>query len=81
MSSAYVVAEEIGIRHKSIQYDEVANSDFAKNDQLRCYHCRKELGMRLLHEASKLNANLIVDGTHLDDFGNNRPGIRVYEGM
>jgi uncharacterized protein len=77
LSSAYVVAEEIGIRHKLIQYDEVANSDFAKNDQLRCYHCRKELGMRLLHEASKWNANLIVDGTHLDDFGNNRPGIRA----
>jgi len=30
LSSAYVVAEEIGIQHKLIQYDEVANSDFAK---------------------------------------------------
>jgi uncharacterized protein len=79
LSSAYVVAEEIGIQHKLIQYDEVANSDFAKNDQLRCYHCRKELGMRLLQEASKLNANLIVDGTHFDDISNNRPGIRALE--
>ena len=81
LSSAHVVAEEIGIRHKLIQYDEVANSDFAKNDQLRCYHCRKELGMRLLQEASKLNANLIVDGTHFDDIGSNRPGIRDFGGM
>ncbi|HET7147869.1 MAG TPA: ATP-dependent sacrificial sulfur transferase LarE [Candidatus Nitrosopolaris sp.] len=79
LSSAFVVAKEIGIRHRLILYDEVANSDFAKNDQLRCYHCRKELGMRLLQEASKLDANLIVDGTHLDDIGTDRPGIRAME--
>ena len=79
LSSAFVVAEEIGIRHKLIQYDEVANPDFAKNDELRCYHCRKELGMRLLQEASKLDANLIVDGTHLDDLGSIRPGIKAME--
>lgn len=79
LSSAFVVAEEIGIRHKLIQYDEVANLDFAKNDELRCYHCRKELGMRLLEEATKLEANLIVDGTHLDDLGSSRPGIKALE--
>jgi uncharacterized protein len=79
LSSAFVVAEEIGIRHKLIQYDEVVNPDFSKNDELRCYHCRKELGMRLLQEASKLDANLIVDGTHLDDLGSIRPGIKALE--
>ncbi|MGC1929536.1 MAG: ATP-dependent sacrificial sulfur transferase LarE [Candidatus Nitrosopolaris sp.] len=79
LSSAVVVAREIGIRHKLIEYDEVANSDFAKNDELRCYHCRKELAMRLSQEASEMGANLIVDGTHLDDVRSDRPGIRAFE--
>lgn len=79
LSSAVVVAREIGIRHKLIKYDEVANSDFAKNDELRCYHCRKELAKRLSQEARNLHANLIVDGTHSDDLRNNRPGIRAFE--
>jgi len=79
LSSAFFVAEEIGIMFKLIQYDELANPDFAKNDGLRCYHCRKELGMRLLQEASKLGANLILDGTHLDDVGESRPGLKALE--
>jgi uncharacterized protein len=79
LSSAVVVAKEIGIRHKLIKYDEVANSDFAKNDELRCYHCRKELARRLSQEAGEMDANLIVDGTHLDDLRDNRPGTRAFE--
>ncbi|MFY9870747.1 MAG: ATP-dependent sacrificial sulfur transferase LarE [Candidatus Nitrosopolaris sp.] len=79
LSTAVVVAREIGIRHKLIKYDEVANSEFAKNDELRCYHCRKELASRLSQEACQMDANLIVDGTHLDDLRDNRPGIRAFE--
>jgi len=79
LSSAVAVAREIGIRHKLIKYDEVANSDFAKNDDLRCYHCRKELAKRLSQEARDMDVKLIVDGTHLDDLPTNRPGIRAFE--
>ena len=76
-SSAITVAKQIGISHKVIQYDEVSNSEFAKNDEFRCYHCRNELGSRLTKEAAKLNADLIVDGTHKDDIQEIRPGIRA----
>jgi len=79
LSAAVVVAREIGIMHKVIKYDEVANSEFAKNDELRCYHCRKELARRLSEEALELDAKLIVDGTHLDDLSDTRPGIRALE--
>lgn len=79
LSSAIRVANEIGIRHKLIKYDEVASPDFAKNDKLRCYHCRKELARRLSQEASEMNANVIVNGSHVDDVLNDRPGIRAFE--
>ena len=77
LSTAIIVAKQIGISHKMIQYDEVSNPKFAKNDELRCYHCRIELGSRLTQEAAKLNADLIVDGTHKDDLPDARPGIRA----
>jgi pyridinium-3,5-biscarboxylic acid mononucleotide sulfurtransferase len=79
LSAAIVVAREIGILHKLIKYDEVTNSEFAKNNELRCYHCRKELATRLSKEAHEMDANVIVDGTHLDDLSDNRPGIRAFE--
>jgi pyridinium-3,5-biscarboxylic acid mononucleotide sulfurtransferase len=77
LSSAIALANEIGISHKMIEYDEVSNPKFAKNDELRCYHCRTELGSRLVREAAILNADLIVDGTHRDDISDIRPGIRA----
>jgi uncharacterized protein len=75
LSAARKVAKEIGIRHKVINYSELESSDFVKNDQLRCYHCRKELGLRLMNEANKFKTNLVVDGTNLDDLKEYRPGI------
>ena len=75
LSTARKVAREIGIRHKVIKYSELESSDFVKNDQLRCYHCRKELGLRLVNEANKFKTNLVVDGTNLDDLKEYRPGI------
>ncbi|HEX9678317.1 ATP-dependent sacrificial sulfur transferase LarE [Nitrososphaera sp.] len=77
LDSARQVAREIGICHMVIEYDELENSDFVKNDGARCYHCRTELGQHLAKEATKFNIELMVDGTHIDDLSDYRPGIRA----
>jgi pyridinium-3,5-biscarboxylic acid mononucleotide sulfurtransferase len=77
LESARRVAREIGITHMIIEYDELQNPEFVKNDRARCYHCRTELGQHLAKEAEKFNAKVIVDGTHLDDLSDYRPGIRA----
>jgi uncharacterized protein len=77
LDSARSVAREIGIAHRVIQYDELENPEFVKNDDLRCYHCRTELGRHLAEEARKAGIALIVDGTNLDDLSDYRPGIRA----
>lgn len=78
LATARRVAQEIGIRHLVIEYDELENQDFVKNDGTRCYHCRTELGQHLVQEAQKLGGiGLIVDGTNLDDLSDYRPGIRA----
>jgi pyridinium-3,5-biscarboxylic acid mononucleotide sulfurtransferase len=75
--NARVVAEEIGIKHIIIKYNELKNSEFTKNDKLRCFYCRGELARHLINESRKLGAGLIVDGTNIDDLGDFRPGINA----
>jgi uncharacterized protein len=77
LATARQVAKEIGIEHKVIEYDELENPEFVKNDGMRCYHCRTELGQHLAEEAKKAGIALIVDGTNADDLYDYRPGIRA----
>src|SRR5918911_3638076 len=75
LASAATIAREIGVAHMILKYDELQNPEFVRNDELRCYHCRHELGQRLVSEAQKYGINLIVDGTNIDDLKDYRPGI------
>lgn len=77
LATARQVAKEIGIEHKVIEYNELENAEFVKNDGMRCYHCRTELGQHLVQEAKKADIVLIVDGTNADDLTDYRPGIRA----
>ena len=77
MASAREVAAQIGIRHHILEYDELANEDFVRNDQNRCYHCRTELGDRLRGLATAMGYPVIVDGANADDTAEYRPGMRA----
>lgn len=77
LATARQVAKEVGIKHTIIEYDELENAEFVKNDGLRCYHCRTELGRHLAEEAKKAGIMLVVDGTNADDLTDYRPGIRA----
>jgi pyridinium-3,5-biscarboxylic acid mononucleotide sulfurtransferase len=77
LAMARRVAKEIGIAHRVIEYDELKNTAFVKNDNMRCYYCRTELGQRLAGEAKRADITLIVDGTNIDDLTDYRPGIRA----
>ena len=75
LDSAKKITEEIGIRHILISYDELQNENFVRNDKNRCFYCRDELSEKLLVTSKKLGSDVIVDGTHVDDLGDYRPGI------
>lgn len=75
LKSAIIVARELGIRHEIIEYNVLMNQDFRRNDSARCYHCRKDLALHLVSKGQEIGAKSIVDGTHVDDLGDHRPGI------
>ncbi len=71
------ICSEIGISQLFLDYNELENEEFAKNDSTRCFHCRMELGDHLIKLAQKHNIQVIVDGTNVDDLGEYRPGIEA----
>ncbi len=75
LESAKKICSEIGIKHIIIEYNELENPDFVKNDKNRCFHCRKELATHLTKVSKDEEADLIVDGTNIDDLKEYRPGI------
>ena len=69
------ITDEIGIKHIIINYNELENENFVKNDSNRCFYCRDELSENLIKTAKHHQLDVIVDGTHIDDLGDYRPGI------
>ncbi len=77
LDSAKQICKEIGIRQLFLDYNELENEEFVKNDSNRCFHCRIELRDHLIALAKKHDIQVIVDGTNLDDLGDYRPGIEA----
>jgi uncharacterized protein len=77
LGTAKQICSEIGIQQILLDYSELDNEDFTKNDSNRCFHCRLELGDHLIKLANEHNVDVIVDGTNVDDLGDYRPGIKA----
>jgi len=77
LESAKQICSEIGIEQLFLDYSELENEDFTKNDSNRCFHCRMELGEHMIKLAKEHNVEIIVDGTNIDDLGDYRPGIEA----
>ncbi|MCV0430622.1 ATP-dependent sacrificial sulfur transferase LarE [Nitrosopumilus sp.] len=77
LATAKQICSEIGIKQLFLDYSELENESFTKNDSDRCFHCRMELGEHLTKLAKEHGVEVIVDGTNLDDLGDYRPGIEA----
>lgn len=75
LNTAVKLANELDINHKIIEYNELENTDFIKNDSSRCFHCRNELADNLIKVANEEDFKLIVDGSNTDDLNDYRPGM------
>jgi uncharacterized protein len=77
LSEAKRVAREIGIRHLVIKEDELEDERFAANPENRCYYCRSRLALALKEIAEREGYAVIVDGAHLGDTREHRPGLKA----
>lgn len=77
LQEAKELAAELGLNHRVIVADELANPEYANNPENRCYHCKTEL-FGLLRKIAKAEGFAhIVDGTNADDMKDHRPGKKA----
>jgi uncharacterized protein len=80
LTDAARVADEIGIRHTLVEFSELDNPDFVRNDDERCYHCRTMRLGKMYETARELGIGTVCDGTNASDPGEgHRPGLRAVE--
>jgi uncharacterized protein len=71
---AEALAAELGVRHLSVDSDEVSDPRYAANPTNRCYFCKSELYALCTERASELGLAAVVDGFNADDLRDHRPG-------
>jgi pyridinium-3,5-biscarboxylic acid mononucleotide sulfurtransferase len=70
-------ARSIGIRHIVVRTRELQNPDYYTNPQNRCFFCKETLYAELRNVADNLGFEAILDGTQVDDLGDDRPGLKA----
>lgn len=68
------MVQDLGLHHRFVSTQELAQPDYQKNGSDRCYFCKNELYTRLAPFAQAHQAACIVDGSTTDDLGDYRPG-------
>jgi uncharacterized protein len=71
------VAASFGFAHRVVPTREVEDPRYARNDALRCYHCKTELFTVLLGLAREEGYARVAYGLIVDDLGDFRPGHRA----
>jgi uncharacterized protein len=67
----------MGVEVVRVRTHELSNIHFRVNNPDRCYHCKTELFSELREVADARGIRWIADGSHADDVGDHRPGMRA----
>lgn len=71
------LSDEIGARLIVTSTNQLDLEEFVRNDSMRCYHCKTDLYRLLAPVQQDTGIATIVDGAHVDDLGDDRPGMQA----
>jgi uncharacterized protein len=71
------VAGLMGCRHRVLKARELDNPNFSLNPVDRCYHCKRELLVKLGRIAQSQGLAALVEGSTVEDLSDFRPGERA----
>jgi uncharacterized protein len=77
LREAIALAEQLGLRHRVIETQEMERPEYIANGPTRCYFCKDELYARLHHIAAEEGYAWVASGTNADDLGDFRPGLKA----
>ena len=77
-SEAHRIASEIGAKVEEVATNEIESSGYRANAGDRCYFCKTSLYETVQQlAATRGDSEVMFVGTHLDDLGEHRPGLRA----
>lgn len=79
MEDAKRCAALAGVPLTILPADDLASPDVVRNDERRCYYCKKRRFEMLVLWAKEHGFERVLDGTNADDAGDYRPGLRAME--
>lgn len=68
-----------GIRHVTVESEELEIEGFCSNPTNRCYLCKKELFEKIRDIARAEHLKAVIEGSNLDDEGDYRPGLQAIQ--
>ncbi len=77
LDEAMQIISLTGARHQVIKTQEVDDPRFAENPLERCYHCKRELFVRLTETAETEGVTALIEGSTVEDLSDFRPGERA----
>ena len=75
LETAKKIALEFDVEHKIVQTNELDDERYKSNPEIRCYFCKSGLYKAVYPVAQEWKLNTIVNGTHVDDLSDFRPGL------
>jgi uncharacterized protein len=77
LAAAWALARRFRVKHLVRQIDPLTLPDFQQNTRRRCYACKKAVIQAGWEMAAALGAQVMWDGTNVDDLGDFRPGLEA----
>ena len=71
------LAARLGVTLREIELNVLTDEAIRRNDETRCYHCKKRIFSAILQAAKQDGFPLIIDGTNASDDAGDRPGMRA----
>jgi uncharacterized protein len=83
LESARQVARSVGAPHRVVETVEVEREAYARNDAMRCFHCKTVVYATLegITAAEDSRDRVVLSGANADDLGDFRPGLLAAEGF
>jgi uncharacterized protein len=79
LAIARAVARWVGLEHVEISVDQTSRAEYRANPENRCYFCRQIETAAIGQFAAGRGIGVFLDGVHLDDLGDDRPGLRAMD--
>lgn len=77
LEDAERTAVDMDCIYEIVETKQMEDPDFIKNDQLRCYYCKRQLMENAWDIANAHNIPNVIEGSNIDDLNDYRPGMKA----